>query len=139
MYNPVGVLSAREMSAWGRRVRVGFWGELVGVEETDVVVPGGLRLRDVLKSGHSIIARESALISRGRMVKRLYCREVSFSTWAGNTGDEAESIECGETGPNTGGEGSKDRGMCALSIGKAVTRDVRSRAVEYPKWGISRL
>lgn len=137
MYNPVGVLSASEMSAWGRRVRVGFWGELVGAEETDAVVPGGSR--DVLKSGHSIIARESALISRGRMVKRLYCREVSFSTCDGNTGDEAESIESGETGPDTGGEGSKDRGMCALSIGKAITRDVRSSVVEYPKCGISRL
>jgi len=96
VYNPVGVLNAREMSACGRRVRVGFSGELVEVEDVGVVaVLGGLK--DVLKSGHSIIARESALMSRGRMVKRLYCRDVSTDTSSADTEDEAEKMECGET------------------------------------------
>lgn len=71
MYKPLGVERAILISAWGRRVIVGFSPELG--DQVGVI--------DERKRGHSSIAFESVFRRIGRYVRCEYCPEGSTGVW----------------------------------------------------------
>jgi hypothetical protein len=115
-YKPVGVDSAIEISALGRRLRIG----LLLCSVAGVIV--------VRKTGHSSIARESALRRNGRKVSRVYCRDTSCCSGVGGS----EKIAYCETagGCIEGGGELNAGGICAFTMGRSEFSAERSRVVE---------
>ena len=116
-YKPDGVDSAIEISALGRRLSVGL---------LLCSVPGVIVVR---KTGHSSIARESALTRSGRKVSRVYCRDISDSSDIGGSEKMAFCETAG--GYFEGGGGLNTCGICAFITGRSESSTVRSRVVEY--------
>jgi len=117
VYRPVGVDNATEISAFGRKLRVGLLLCSVPV----VIV--------VRKMGHSIIAHDSVFMRSGRKVSRVYCRDASGRSGTGGSGKMAFGDTAG--GYFEGGRGLNAGGICAFIAGRSESSAVRSRVAEY--------